>query len=50
MPANVCDRCGYAHGVKRILVMVDGRAVLERKLCAEHLDSAIDALQARVKV
>jgi hypothetical protein len=44
----VCDRCGYAHGVRKVLVMVEGRAALEQKLCAEHLYVALAAVKGQV--
>jgi hypothetical protein len=30
-----CDRCGYAYGVLRIAVLVDGHVKIERALCAD---------------
>jgi hypothetical protein len=50
LPSNVCDRCGYAHGIKRVMLMVEGRPMNEHKLCADCLLRVFDALQARVKV
>ena len=41
----ICDRCGYAVGVLRVLVMVEGRVNLDARLCIEHLNQLLD--QAR---
>jgi hypothetical protein len=48
LPSNVCDRCGYAHGVKRVMLMVEGRPMNEHKLCLSCLGRVFDVLQTRV--
>ncbi len=43
-PARRCDRCGYAVGVRRVLLLVDGRAVRECRLCLRCLDPVLDSI------
>ena len=42
-----CAKCGYgAHGIVRVLVMVDGKATAQQNLCREHLLEVLDAMAA----
>lgn len=43
----ICDRCGYAVGVLRVLVMVEGRVNLNAKLCADHLNELLDSAKPK---
>lgn len=47
-PAPSCDRCGYAVGVRRVMLMVEGRAMNDHRLCQGCLSKVFDALQSRV--
>ena len=37
-----CDKCGYAVGVVKVAIMVEGRVNLDARLCPEHLDKLLD--------
>ena len=44
----VCDRCGYATGVRRVLLMVDGKSLRGLKMCGNCLDRVTIVMQAPV--
>ena len=39
-----CERCGYAVGVRRVALLVDGRVRLERRLCGGCLAETSEPL------
>ena len=43
-----CERCGYAVGVRRVALLVDGRVRLERRLCGGCLAETSEPLALTV--
>ena len=46
---NVCNRCGYAIDVARVILYVEGRPMNEHHYCRPCLSRIMDALQEDVR-
>jgi hypothetical protein len=44
---TTCSRCGYAHGVQKVMLMVDGKATAGQTMCRECLLGVLDAMASR---